>query len=175
MNAPYIIEKGEVNGKTVQLTIRAVEGSELGYNEVREATRLILDHLRKTQIHTVESVYYVHSDEASQALTDLVEAYNGGKGRISPEYLAHLANAYEALLPEGRGVSSALADALGKPVPTVKGHIMRARREGYLSEALEGREGGESTELTHNVLARARELSNEAKLTSVSLRRSIEP
>ena len=50
-------------------------------------------------------------------------------------------------------MSTAIADALGTPLPTVKGHIMRARREGYLSEAIQGREGGEIT-------AKARELLN---------------
>ncbi|MGU3586050.1 hypothetical protein ACLBYD_23145 [Rhodococcus sp. C26F] len=173
LNAPYVIEKGEVDGRLVQVTIRAVEGGELSYDEIREATRQILDHFRKTRTHTVEPfetkvVAYPHSAEAAKALDDLVVTYNNGKGRISTEYLARLAVAYEALLPEGRGVSTAIADALGKPVPTVKGHIMRARREGYLSEALEGREGGEATASARELLQKIDELSKAAKLTSAS-------
>ncbi|MGY3553386.1 hypothetical protein [Williamsia sp. R60] len=165
LNAPYVIEKGEVDGRIVQVTIRAVEGSVLGYDEVREATRQVLDYLRRGQIHTVEAFHYAHSDAAASALEALVTAYNSGKGRISDEYLARLAAAYEALTPEGRGVSTALADALGKPVPTVKGHIMRARRQGYLSEAIEGREGGEATRSARELLQR---IDEAAKHRSIS-------
>lgn len=174
LNAPYVIEKGEVDGKVVQVTIRAVEGGTLGYDEVREATKRILDHFRRLHIHTVgpfesERVVDAHSEEAARALEDLVAAHNSGKGRVSDEYLARLAAAYETLVPEGRGVSTAIADALGKPVPTVKGHIMRARREGYLSEALEGREGGEATASARELLQKVDELSKTAKLTSASV------
>jgi hypothetical protein len=168
LNAPYVIEKGEVDGHIVQLTIRAVEGAVLGYDEVREATRQILDHLRRTQGHTVEPSLFARSEQAAHALDELVSAYRKGKGRISDEYLARLAAAYEALVPEGRGVSTALADALDKPVPTIKGHIMRARREGYLDEAIEGREGGEATASARELLQKVDELSKTAKLTDVS-------
>ncbi|MEV4635253.1 hypothetical protein AB0J79_18670 [Rhodococcus coprophilus] len=179
LNAPYVIEKGEVEGRVVQLTIRAVEGAELGYDEVREATRQILDHFRKARTHTVESfegklLAYPHSAEVAKALDDLVATYNNGKGRISSEYLARLAAAYEALVPEGRGVSTTIADALGKPVPTVKGHIMRARREGYLSEALEGREGGEATTTTHELLQKLQELE-KPELSSVTFSQPVPP
>lgn len=174
LNAPYVIEKGEIDGRTVQVTIRAVEGAALGYDEVREATKRVLDHFRRLQVNAVEPFDHLrvvdpHSKEAAAALDELVAAYNSGKGRVSDEYLARLATAYEALVPEGRGVSTALADALGKPVPTVKGHIMRARREGYLSEAIEGREGGEATEGARELLQRADELGKAAKLTAVSV------
>jgi DNA-binding transcriptional ArsR family regulator len=173
LNAPYVIEKGEVEGQIVQVTIRAVEGGMLGYDEVREATKRILDHFRRAEIHTVERyegqrVVDPHSDEAAMALEDLVSAYNSNKGRVSDEYLARLAAAYEALVPEGRGVSTSIADALGKPVPTVKGHIMRARRQGYLSEAIEGREGGEATASARELLRKIDELAKTAQLKSVS-------
>ncbi|ORJ97763.1 hypothetical protein [Prescottella equi] len=175
LSAPFVIETGEVDGQIVQVSIRAMEGSALGYNEVREATKQILNHFRRTEIHTVEPFDleyvdpYAHSEEAAQALQGLVAAYNNGKGRVSDEYLARLAAAYELLVPEGRGVSTALAEALGKPVPTVKGHIMRARRAGYLSEAIEGREGGEATASARDLLQKVDELSKAAKLTSVSV------
>lgn len=175
LNAPYAIEKGEVDGRVVQLTIRAVEGAELGYDEVREATRQILDHFRRTQTHTVEPPKRVLSKKAGAALDALVSTYNNGKGRISNDYLARLAAAYEALVPEGRGVSTMIADALGKPVPTVKGHIMRARREGYLSEALEGREGGEVTSTARELLQELDRLSETAKLASVTFSRPVPP
>jgi hypothetical protein len=166
LNQPYVIEKGEVDGRLVQVTIRAVEGGTLGYEEVREATRLVLDHLRNTHSNTVGERRRSHTVEerssgqtgliapprvvpesAADTLTGLVSASRRGRGsNITDEYLAWLATAYEELVPEGRGVSLTLADALDKPLQTVKGHIMRARREGFLTPALEGREGGEATE-----------------------------
>lgn len=166
LNQPYVIEKGEVDGRLVQVTVRAVEGGTLGYEEVREATRLVLDHLRRDQIDTVKHRNRSHTVEerssaetglippprvvpesAADALTALVSISHQGRGsNILDEYLARLAIAYEELVPEGRGVSITLADALDKPLQTVKGHIMRARREGFLTPALEGREGGEATE-----------------------------
>ncbi|UNQ33895.1 hypothetical protein [Prescottella equi] len=172
LNAPYVIEKGEVDGQVVQLTIRAVEGAVLGYDEVREATKRILEHFRPTVSDTVSSPLdlflakmSVSSEEGEDALDRLVAADAKAKGRISDEYLARLSVAYEALAPVGRGVSAALAGVLGKPLPTVKGHIMRARREGYLSEAIEGREGGEATASARELLQKVDELSNAAKLT----------
>lgn len=154
LNAPYVIEKGEVDGELVQITIRAVDGALLGFDEVREATRQILDYLRRGGSNTVDTVSEfprAYGQQAAEALDALVSTYRADHGRVTGEYLARLAVAYEALTPEGRGVSTAIADALGKPLPTIKGHIMRARREGYLSEAIQGREGGKIT-------AKAREL-----------------
>lgn len=164
INAPFVIEKGEVDGQIVQVTIRAVEGAALGYDEVKEATRQLLEHFKRTN-HTVEPSQTERSHEIARAVRDLVEAYTEGKGRVSDEYLVRLAAAYEALVPEGRGVSAKLASYLGKPVPTIKGHIMRARREGYLSEAFDGREGGELTEPARKLL----ETLPKAKPTHVSV------
>ncbi|AFR50029.1 hypothetical protein [Gordonia sp. KTR9] len=162
LNTPYVIEKGEVNGQVVQLTIRAVEGAALGYDEVKEATGRLLDYFRRST-HTDKPSDDATSHNAAEAVHELVAAYTEGKGRVSDEYLVRLAAAYEALVPEGRGVSAKLASYLGKPVPTVKGHIMRARKEGYLSEAFDGREGGELTEP-------ARKLLGELAHVSISLR-----
>jgi hypothetical protein len=171
LNQPYVIEKGEIDGRLVQVSIRAVEGGTLGYEEVREATRLILDHLNRGQGHTVNDLRS-HTAEnrssgqawltpppraipesAADTLAALVSAYHQGRGSITNEYLAQLAIAYEELVPEGRGVSIMLADALGKPLQTVKGHIMRARREGFLTAAEKGREGGEATLKAREVIA----------------------
>jgi hypothetical protein len=89
----------------------------------------------------------------SKSVEKTIAAYQSGNGRVSDQYLAQLAVAYEELVPEGRDVSTKLAAALGKPLPTVKGHIMRARREGFLTEAAESKEGGEATDKAREVLA----------------------
>jgi hypothetical protein len=88
---------------------------------------------------------------------ELVSAYTEGGGRVSEEYLARLAVACGDLAPERRDVSTALAVALGKPVQTVKGHIMRARNSGLLTKAIDGKEGGEATEKACEVLAKLAE------------------
>ena len=163
LNQPYVIEKGEVDGQLVQVTIRAVEGGALGYEEVREATRLLLDHLRRPQTDTAKRRRVSHTvnenvsagprlmslevpESAADTVAELVTACRRMGSHITDEYLAWLAVAYEELVPEGRAVSITLADALDRPLQTVKGHIMRARREGFLTPALEGREGGKATE-----------------------------
>src|SRR3954451_23651112 len=113
LNQPYVIEKGEIDGRLVQVSIRAVEGGTLGYEEVREATRLILDHLNRGQGHTVNDLRS-HTAEnrssgqawltpppraipesAADTLAALVSAYHQGRGSITNEYLAQLAIAYE--------------------------------------------------------------------------------
>lgn len=148
ISKPYEVQMGRQDDRLVEITIRAVgDTGELGYDEIREATRSILDYARR------EHRPALGPRLDSEAVRVMVTAYNEGHGRVTDEYLARLAVAYAELAPKGRNVSMGLAMALGKPVPTVKGHIMRARREGFLTDAIEGREGGEPT-------AKALELSN---------------
>lgn len=61
----------------------------------------------------------VAAESDSDAVRAMVAAYNQGHGRVSA-LLARLALAYEELAPKGRGVSTELAAALGRPLPTVK-------------------------------------------------------
>jgi hypothetical protein len=90
---------------------------------------------------------------ASEEVAPLADAYNRGNGRVTDEYLAMLAVAYERLAPGRRDVSTTIARGLGKPLQTVKGHIMRARTSGFLTEAVEGKEGGKATPKAHSLLA----------------------
>lgn len=152
LNEPYEIEMGRQDGRLVQITVRAVgDGGKLGYEEIREASRQILEYARREHRPSVQSRIYPELQRLS--VQRLVAAYSEGHGRVTDEYLAYLAVAYEELAPEGRSVSVRLAMAMGKPLPTIKGHIMRARREGFLTEAIEGREGGEATPKARELLA----------------------
>lgn len=150
LNEPFVIETGEADGQLVQITIRAVEGGKLGYEEIREATRQILEYARREHRPSIES--RLNPDLRRESVRQLRAAYESGQGRVTDEYLARLAVVYAELAPEGRSVSVRLGMAIGKPVQTVKGHIMRARREGFLTEAVEGREGGEATDKAREVL-----------------------
>lgn len=134
--------------RLVQITIRAGDGVELGYRDVREATAQILDHLRVERPRLPLPPHL-----KTETVRAMVEAYREGHGRVTDDYLARLAIAYEELAPRGRGVSAALASALDKPIQTVKAHVMRARHDGFLSEALEGREGGKATQKAHEQIA----------------------
>lgn len=138
------IEMGYEGDRLVQITIRPAtddHNGRLDYDELIYAARQIQDFAR-----TEYRMPMLRSRGSSKAVDAMVRAYGKGGGRITDEYLGALAVAYGDLAPHRRDVSTALADALGKPVPTVKGHIMRARHEGFLTEAAEGKEGGEATD-----------------------------
>jgi hypothetical protein len=153
LNEPYVIEMGEEDGRLVQITVRAVNGGTLGYDEVREATRQILDHTRREHVRATVPRRSAPSD--SDAVRLMAEAYDRGNGRVTDEYLARLAVAYEEVVAEGRIVVAALSTSLNdKPIPTLKGHIMRARQAGFLTAAVSGREGGEATQKARELIDR---------------------
>ncbi len=143
------ISMGYENGRLIQITIRPTTNNkdrQLGSEELLYAARQIQDFARRQYRATPTTGT---GREAAQAM---VSAYGDGGGKVTDEYLALLAVAYEELAPQRRDVSTALAGALGKPVPTVKGHIMRARNSGFLTKARAGTEGGEATDKAHKVL-----------------------
>ena len=71
---------------------------------------------------------------------------------MTPQYLATLAVAYEELAAKGRAIMPTLAEAIGRPAATVKGHVGKARDEEYLTKGTQGREGGEATPKARGVL-----------------------
>lgn len=146
------IEMGYEGDRLVQITIRPTtddEDGQLSYEELVYAARQIQDFAR-----TELRMPMPRSRGESDAVRAMVDEYEAGNGKVSDAYLARLAVAYEELAPQRRDVSTALAAALGKPVPTVKGHIMRARKEKhYLTEATEGKEGGEATSEARDLIA----------------------
>jgi hypothetical protein len=72
-------------------------------------------------------------------------AYNAGNGKVTDEYLAWLAVAYEEQAPHVRDPAVRLAVALGQAPQTVKGHLVRARKEQFLTDTSEGQKGGKAT------------------------------
>lgn len=136
------VELGYEGDDLVQV---AISGA-LGYAELMSAAKQLQALAHKHQHNTFRS-----SPEGS-AVTEMVHAYHAGNGRVSDEYLARLAAAYAELAPARRDVSTALASALDKPLPTVKGHIMRARQQGFLTKADPGKEGGQITDKTKELL-----------------------
>lgn len=143
------IQVGYEDGRLVQIVIQPTtddEDGQLGYDELLYAARQIQEFARR------EYRMPLLRRAGSGSVRAMVEAYNKGGTKITDEYLATLSIAYGELAPQRRDVSTALADALDKPVPTVKGHIMRARHGGFLTEAAEGREGGEATDKAREVL-----------------------
>lgn len=137
------IEMGYEGDRLVSITVKPTtddENGRLDFEELLYAARQIQEFARREYRLPMMS----RSRTTSNAVDAVVAAHNKGPG-VTDEYLARLSVAYEELAPQGRGVSTALADALGSKVPTVKGHLMRARREGFLTQAIEGKEGGEAT------------------------------
>lgn len=148
------LQLGYQDGRLVQVLIRPTtddEDGQLGYDELLYAARQIQDFARR------EYRMPMVRRAGSESVQAMVDAYARSGGKITDEYLARLAVAYAELVPQRRDVSTALADALGKPVPTVKGHIMRARKEKhFLTEAVDGKEGGEATDKARETLAKLR-------------------
>lgn len=144
------IEMGYEDGRLVLVTIRPTtddEDGQLSYEELTYAARQILDFARTRQRPGPVQL-------RSEAVRAMVDAYRAGNGKVTDEYLARLALAYEELAPNRRDVSTALAAALGKPVQTVKDHIGKARNQkGYLTDAIEGKGGGRATDEARKVLA----------------------
>ncbi len=158
LNEPYEVVEGRENGRLVQISIRAVgENAELGYDEIREATRSILDHARREHIRG-RTPQGPTGRRDSEALSQMAEAYSRGGGKVTDEYLAALAVAYEEAVAEGKIVVGLLSSALGdRPIPTIKGHIMRARQKGFLSATVPGKEGGEASEEARKLVAKMSE------------------
>lgn len=59
----------------------------------------------------------------------LLDAHDLSEGRITEVYLAWLALAYEIAARDHRDVSMRIAAALNRPLQTVKGHLVRARKK----------------------------------------------
>lgn len=137
--------------KVVVTTTTDEEDGQLGYDELLYAARQIQDFARREYRMPMR----MPTRAGAASVRAMVESYSKAGGRITDDYLARLAVAYGELAPHRRDVSTALADALDKPVPTVKGHIMRARREGFLTDAEDGKEGGKATDKARDLIAQA--------------------
>ena len=136
--------------RLVGINIKAVEGSELDHDTAREATRMLLDRLKRDQFR--ERNQRVR-DVQSSFLDPLSAAYSEGGGRMTEKYLARLAVAYEELSAGGASVLVTLAAELDKPVPTIRSHIKKAEELGYLTKTTQGsREGRQATPLARKLL-----------------------
>lgn len=147
LRPPYEVELHRSDaGDLVKVVIEAVGGDgNLSYEELREATRSVLDHVRSTSPRA--------EVDPSGALAAMVAAHRVAGREVSDEYLARLAVAYEACVPLGKAVSTKLAKALEISVNTMKGHIGRARNEGFLTPAEPGKEGGQATPKARQIIA----------------------
>jgi len=147
--SPYELVVTREDDRIVEVTVRAVgDGAELDYQQLQQAWRALSDKLRHEELRTRTTARRRHGG----TLAALQAAAERAEGELTEDYLAALAIAYEEVskLP-GRAMLSALADAVGRPTPTVKSHVARAREEGFLTPTSKGRSGGQAT-------ARAREL-----------------
>ena len=150
LSPPYEVELHREEGRLVEVVIRAVGGDgKLSYDELREATRSILDRVRRDSVPMMQ----IRAGLPSKAAAKLITEYKAGEGTITDRYLSALSVAYEELAPQGRAVSVRLAAALGIPTATLKGHLVRAREDGFLTRAVPGREGGEATDKARKILS----------------------
>lgn len=164
---PYEIELVRDGDKVVEINIRAVPGAELTHMEVRGAMQAALRRVPRGR--ELRGGPHAHGRERRRLFdrqADLIEelglpmhemrqvldAYDLAEGRITEVYLARLALAYEVAARDHRDVSLRIAAALNRPLQTVKGHLVRARKEGLLSPSPEGREGGVATPKAKDII-----------------------
>jgi hypothetical protein len=142
---PWEIELTRDDGRIVEIKIKATGAEELSLDAVREATNAVLSKMRLEP----------GSDMArtiARSLFMLDQIYKHAGGKLTPEYLAQLAVTYSDVAATGSAVIPALARAIdGKPA-TVKGHVVKAREEGYLTKTTPGKEGGDATDKAREVL-----------------------
>lgn len=154
---PYAVDLVREGGKIVELSITAVPGGELDPETLYEALRTLMERFRREQTHQRMSNRKRAAQHAS--LAAMRDAYRAGEGRVTSEYLARLAVSYAELAGTGVNITETIAGALGDhdrpvlPLPTVRTHIARARKEGFLSETTQGREDGEATPKARQVIA----------------------
>ncbi|ALL75895.1 hypothetical protein AD006_12340 [Pseudonocardia sp. EC080610-09] len=126
--SPYSLELArDDQGRIKAVTVTAVGDSELTLSQLEQAWRALRDRLRSDELRG-RGTY--NRRRGVDVLTALSKAWDG---QITDEYLAALAIAYEEVskLP-GRAMLDSLAEAVGRPQATVRAHVSRARREGWL-------------------------------------------
>jgi len=163
---PYEIDLVRDGEKVVEINIRAVPGAELTHMEVRGAMQAALRRVPRgrelrggphahgrRRLFDRQAALIEELDLPLHEMRQLLDAYDVAEGRITEVYLARLALAYEVAARDHRDVSLRIAAALNRPLQTVKGHLVRARKEGFLSPStVEGREGGEATSKAKDII-----------------------
>lgn len=142
----YEIELTRENGTLRQVTVSATGDGALGYEELRDATRQLLDHVRPERRSALPY-------SALGAARGLKAAHEAGLGPSSEEYLSRLAVTYAELAPASRDPAARIANVLGLSTQTVKQHLVKARKDGFLSPTAEGQKGGEATDKSRKKIA----------------------
>lgn len=161
----YEVQLVRDGDKVVEINIRAVPGAELTHMEVRGAMQAALRRVprgremrgghgrERRRLYDRQADLIEELGLPMHEMRQLLDAYDVAEGRITEVYLARLALAYEVAARDHRDVSLRIAAALNRPLQTVKGHLVRARKEGFLSPSpVEGREGGEATSKAKDVV-----------------------
>lgn len=144
---PYELELIREDSRLVEVQIRTT-GEELDYATLNAAIRVLTDRVRSEQVRQRRLPL------GASSLRNAVAEFDSGKGRITDRYLAALAVAYAELSETpGAPVMATLANALGRPAASIKGHVGRARKEGFLTEAETTRPGGSATKKATELLA----------------------
>jgi hypothetical protein len=149
ISAPYEAEVTHDDGRLVEVTVRAVDGHELSPKALSSAFAAVLREVRQHERHEHIPVL----DGRAPELRRLAEAWERSGSELTDDYLAHLALAYEVVARQpGRSITEPLAEVIGRPGPTVKGHIGRARAAGFITPTGMGRGGGKATDKAREVV-----------------------
>lgn len=113
--------------------------------DFRSAIETFREHIAESARHSQVAPDAVRAFERKQLRSALSEG-------ITDRYLAMLAFEYVRATERGQSnINDYLADLVGKPVGTVRGHLIRARRDGLLS-GTHGRKGGSLSPEAHNLV-----------------------
>lgn len=180
---PYRVQLvHDADDRLIGVNIRATDGGEMDLQVIRDATRSLIDHLRREEMvnrnrQRVNIAFpEVEIHTGTDTLDRMAAAYREGHGRVTDQYLALLALAYSELIGQHLNVAETLGAALGgdgEPVPaeTVRHHIKQARADGWLTPTTRGKREGRPTEKASQVLAEVYALADGVRPTSIEIRR----
>jgi len=165
---------GPITGGPQRITVEAAEGS---------ATRDVARGISTTVLRRLDLAAAIKLAEKAPELqqgmeevTAKVEEAGSAAGLlltnegVSEPYLAMLASTYKTMADLGAQAPVPwLARLIGRRPETVKDHLKRARREGYLT-TVAGKAGGELTEKATQVLAAFVDLGYSAELGDLTPR-----
>jgi DNA-binding MarR family transcriptional regulator len=143
----------DTQGGPQRLTIEPAEDA-TGRDVARGVTTTVLRRMEPELSRIVEKARETAGAPQGQleALADQARA-ELSSGRLSGRYLALLSTLY--VEASNRGIPAPvkwLGDAVGKTQNTVKDHLKRARKDGYLETTADRKAGGLVTEKARNLL-----------------------
>lgn len=139
--------EGVFNGGPSRLVIEPTEG-------YRPARGLSSTVLRDVDFRSAVDQFQKQIKGEKIPRSNMNEARAALASGVTDRYLALLSAAYVELVNRGQEhINDHLAELMGRPTPTIRGHLWQARKKGLLT-GVPGRKGGELTSKARTILAK---------------------